>query len=276
VKAVSDAMGVSRSNLYERDKKPKAVRRGYYHKSQDEELLPHILELVHQRPTYGYRRIHSLLNRRRKAQGRRLVNHKRIYRIMKQNNLLLSRCTAKRSECRHDGVVITLRPNMRWCSDEFELACWNGEKVHVAFSLDCCDREVMSHVATTAGINSEMIRDLMLQTVEYRFGQDDKVPQPIEWLSDNGSCYTARDTRAFAKSLGLVCCTTPVSSPQSNGMAEAFVKTFKRDYVYVHDCPNAMTVMALLHEWFEDYNEIHPHQGLKMKSPREFIRSYST
>ncbi len=50
-------------------------------------------------------------------------------------------------------------------------------------------------------------------------------------------------------------------------MAEAFVKTFKRDYVCLNDLPDAATVMASLPEWIEDYNRSHPHKGLKMKSP---------
>jgi len=53
-------------------------------------------------------------------------------------------------------------------------------------------------------------------------------------------------------------------------MAEAFVKTFKRDYVYVNELPSAASVLAQLPVWFEDYNEFAPHKGLKMKSPREF------
>lgn len=53
-------------------------------------------------------------------------------------------------------------------------------------------------------------------------------------------------------------------------MAEAFVKTFKRDYVYVNELPNAQTVLDSLQSWFDDYNENAPHQGLKMRSPREF------
>jgi hypothetical protein len=57
-------------------------------------------------------------------------------------------------------------------------------------------------------------------------------------------------------------------------MPEAFVKTFKRDYVYGHDGPDARTVLAQLPRWFEDYNEIHPHKALQLKSPREFIRSH--
>jgi len=88
----------------------------------------------------------------------------------------------------------------------------------------------------------------------------------------NGSAYTAKETMEFGKQLGLILCFTPVRSPQSNGMAEAFVKTFKRDYAYINDRPDAKTVMGCLNDWFNDYNENHPHKGLKLKSPREFMR----
>jgi transposase InsO family protein len=251
-------------------------QRGVYRMADDRWMVPMIRKLVDQRPTYGYRRIQVLLNRKLKALDRPGVNHKRVYRIMKQNNMLLSRHTGKRPMRAHNGAVITLRSNMRWCSDVFEISCSNAEIVRVAFSLDCCDREMISFVATTGGIGSAMICDLMVQSLEYRFGSVERVPHRIEWLSDNGSCYTAKQTRDFASELGLVCCTTPVSSPESNGMAEAFIKTFKRDYVYIHHRPDAKTVMAKLPHWFDDYNEIHPHKGLNMLSPREFIRSYST
>ena len=48
--------------------------------------------------------------------------------------------------------------------------CWNGEIVRVAFALDCHDREAIGWLATTAGISGEMIRDMMVQCVERRFG----------------------------------------------------------------------------------------------------------
>lgn len=63
---------------------------------------------------------------------------------------------------------------------------------------------------------------------------------------------------------------TPVCSPQSNGIAESFVNTFKRDYVSRMDLANATTVMAQMAAAFEHFNEVHPHSALKMKSPREF------
>jgi putative transposase len=91
-------------------------------------------------------------------------------------------------------------------------------------------------------------------------------------LSDNGSPYTATDTREIAQALGFDVCTTPYRSPESNGMAEAFVKTFKRDYVGMHAIPDAIALMQQLPEWFDDYNENHPHKALKMMSPREFRR----
>jgi putative transposase len=272
VKSVAEALSVSRSQLSERLKgtgKPRST----YSRVGDADLLAPLRSLVDERPTYGYRRIGALMNRERLKNGQPRLNHKRIYRLMSQNGMLLQRYTGKPPGRVHDGKIITIRPNLRWTSDGFEIACWDGQVVRVAFALDTCDREAMAWCASTGGISGEMIRDLMLESVERRFGAA-VVPHPIQWLSDNGSCYRAHETIDFATRLGLVSCFTPVRSPQSNGMAEAFVKTFKRDYVYVHDRPDAKTVLSQLSAWFEDYNESHPHKALQMKSPREFMRSY--
>jgi len=272
VKRVAETLAVSRSQLTERLKgQPRP--RGRYGKAEDGELLAPIRNLLDERPTYGYRRIGALLNRERLKNKLPRLNHKRVYRLMAQNGLLLQRYTGKPPGRAHEGRIITIRPNLRWTSDGFEIACWNGEVVRAAFALDSCDREVMAWCATTGGISGEMIRDLMVESLEKRFGTA-CAPLPLQWLSDNGSCYRANETIDFAISLGLVPCFTPVRSPQSNGMAEAFVKSFKRDYVYVHDRPDAQTVLSQLPRWFEDYNENHPHKGLRLKSPREFVRSH--
>src|SRR5512142_1092998 len=108
--------------------------------------------------------------------------------------VVLTRHAGERRELSHEGKVVTLRSNLRWCSDGFEIACWNGQVVRIAFALDCCDREIISHVATTGGITGEMVRDLMAESVERRFGIVDLLPHRVEWLSDNGSCYTATET----------------------------------------------------------------------------------
>ncbi len=66
-------------------------------------------------------------------------------------------------------IAVDLR-NTRWCSDGLEITCDNSEKVRVAFALDCCDREAMGYVATTGGITAEDVQDLMVATVEHRYG----------------------------------------------------------------------------------------------------------
>ena len=53
----------------------------------------------------------------------------------------------------------------RWCSDIFEIPCWNRDWVRVVFVMDCCDREVFSYLASIWGISGEMIRDLMVGSV---------------------------------------------------------------------------------------------------------------
>ena len=155
MKAVADTLAVARSNLIEHVSRRAKWRRPY-RKAGDDELLALIRRLVDERPTYGYRRIRRLINRQRKANGKPPVNGKRVLRIMQANKLTLERHTGRRPGRTHDGVVIALRSNIRWCSNHFELACRNGEIVRVLFAIDACDREVMGWLAASAGISGEM------------------------------------------------------------------------------------------------------------------------
>lgn len=273
MKAVTDALCVARSNVVER---MKAVRpkRGPQVREGDLELAAGIRRLVDQRPTYGYRRIAALLRRERRSAGEPAVNAKRVYRLMKKNGLLLARHSGRRVARLHEGEVATLRSNVRWCSDALEFSCWNGEVVRVAFALDCHDREVIGWKATTAGVSGEMIRDMMIECVEARFGAP-RAPERIQWLTDNGSVYAAMKTIDMALALNLEPCFTPVESPESNGMAEAFVRTFKRDYVRVNPIPNAATAIAAVEAWMDDYNAVHPHSRLGYRSPREYRQAMS-
>jgi len=275
VKRVAEALRVSRSALVERlgrSEQRRTVRR-QRRLVDDETLTRAIGEVVDQRASYGYRRVTAMLR-----QGPRplIANHKRVYRLMRANGQLLQRFTGKSTRT-HDGRIITLRSDTRWCSDSFEIRCWDGQRIQVVFALDCCDREVITWRATTAAITGELVRDLMAEAVEARFGATAlRATTPVQWLSDNAPCYTAHDTRAFGDELGLVVCTTPAYSPESNGMAESFVKSFKRDYVYVSRLETAEAVLRDIAAWMNDYNEHHPHKGLKMRSPREFRRLTAT
>ena len=169
-----------------------------------------------------------------------------MLRILGLHGLTLERSTGRREGRVHDGKVAVMASNLRWCSDACEITCWNGEKVRVAFIIGAFDREVIAHVAVTStGISGSDVRDMMLAADVKRLGTD-RAPHPVEHLSDNGSCYTTGETRDFACPLGLVPCFTPVRSPESNGMAEVFVKTLKRDYVCVNPPPGAATVIGIV------------------------------
>jgi putative transposase len=167
------------------------------------------------------------------------------------------------------GKIITLFSNTRWCSDGLEIKCFNGEKVYVAFTLDCHDRECIGVVSSRQPLLATDIQDFIVISVESRFPLL-KTLREIQFLSDRGSIYRAKETVNVGRQLGLKSCFTAAYSPQSNGMSEAFVNTLKRDYVYTNDCFDADAVLRMLPSWIEDYNNIAPHSGLGMKSPVEY------
>ncbi len=104
-----------------------------------------------------------------------------------------------------------------------------------------------------------------------RFGEAAlKAPHAIQWLSDNGPPYTATASVLYAHELGLVAITTPAYSPASNGLAEAFVPTFKRGYVNGAELRDAEVVLAQLGHWLEDHNRQAPHSALGMRPPTEY------
>ncbi len=275
MKRVCDVLGVARSNVAAKLARPADWRDGRSaRQTNDAGLIEEIRGAVAHLPSYGYRRVWGVLRRERERQGVPAVNVKRVYRVMRMHGLLLQRRAApRRQQRRHEGKVAVMQSNRRWCSDGFEFRCDNGEPLRVTFALDCCDREAMSWAATTGGHSGDVVRDVMLAAVENRFGDVQQTPTEIEWLSDNGSGYTAEKTRSFASAIGLKPLTTPVCSPQSNGMAESFVKTMKRDYVAFMPKPDAETAVRNLAIAFEHYNEQHPHSALNYRSPREFRRA---
>ncbi|AEJ06554.1 putative transposase for insertion element [Stutzerimonas stutzeri] len=269
MKLVSESLGVSRSQLTARIKQAKEDRGARRRRIPDDTaLVERIKASISDLPSYGYRRVWALLRR----QAEPVVNVKRVYRVMRDHDLLLEKRRKQPGVARrHEGRVAVSESNTRWCSDGFEFRCDDGAKLRVTFALDCCDREAISWVASPSGYSGDDVRDVMLEAIEKRFGQALPVTQ-IQWLSDNGSAYTAEQTRAFAREIGLIPLTTPVCSPQSNGMAESFVKTMKRDYIAHMPRPDRQTALRNLAIAFEHYNEEHPHSALKYRSPREFRR----
>jgi transposase InsO family protein len=276
MKAVCDTLGVARSHAHARLHRGEDWRDARMHRTPapDDELLAEIRLQIADLPSYGYRRACALVNRERRLRGRPLVNPKRAYRVMAEAKLLLPKAPRRPQSSRpHEGKVAVAASDVRWCSDGFEIKCESGETVTATFAKDCCDREIMAWRAWPGkGLPGEPVREMLIEAVEKRFGAVEALPEgrTLEFLTDNGGAYIADDTRRVARELGLKPVNTPVCSPQSNGMAESFVNTFKRDYVSRMDLADAATVMEQLPAAFEHFNTVHPHSSLKMRSPREF------
>ena len=255
-------LGISRASAY----RESVGRPPRYARAEDRVVTAQIRTVIRTRASYGARRVRALVNREFATS----YNLKRIQRVMELNGWKLPRATRRRTGRAHRGLIQRDVSNERWCSDVLEIACWNGELVQLGFALDCHDREVLGQVAAPRDLVAADIQQLMQRAVAARFGAGQRPDVPIQWLSDNGSIYTALDTQCTAERLHLVAITTPAASPQSNGMSEAFVNTMRRDYLAGADLASAAVVLDQIPAWIADYNAVAPHSALGYQSPHQY------
>jgi putative transposase len=255
-------LGISRACAY----RESLGRPARYVRADDRVVTAQIRAVIRTRASYGARRVRALVNREF-ATG---YNLKRIQRVLELNGWKLPRATRRRTGRAHRGLIRREASNERWCSDVLEIACWNGDIVQLGFTLDCHDREVLATVAAARDLLGTDIQQLMQRAVATRFGEGERPAAPIQWLSDNGSIYTALDTLITAERLHLVPITTPAASPESNGMSEAFVNTLRRDYLAGADLATASVILEQIPVWIGDYNAVAPHSALGYQSPQQY------
>lgn len=264
VAVVCEVLGVARATAY----REPAARGPRYARADNRVVAAHIRAVIRDRATYGYRRVtrvSALVNR---ACGTRYTA-KRIRRVMALNGWTLPARVRRRGGRAHTGRVARDGSNEWWCLDSFLVPCTSGEVVEVGFVLDCCDRECIAALGRPRDLCGADIRDLTRRAVAARFDAGRAEP-PVQWLSDDEGMYTALETVIAAERLGLTPVTTPAYSPESNGMAEAFVKTMKRDYVDGADLSTAAAVLGQLPAWIADYNGVAPHSALGYLAPHEY------
>jgi len=262
VAPICRTLGISRACAY----RESVGRPARYVRADDRVVTAQIRTVIRTRASYGARRVWALVNREFQTG----YNLKRIQRVMELNGWKLPRAARRRTGRAHRGLIQRAVSNERWCSDVLEIACWNGELVQLGFALDCHDREALAHVEAPRDLLGTDIQQLIQQAVASRFGAGQRPDVPIQWLSDNGSIYTALDTLLTAERLHLVPITTPAASPQSNGMSEAFVNTLRRDYIVGADLSTAAIVLDQIPAWIADYNAVAPHSALGFRSPQQY------
>ena len=198
------------------------------------------------------------------------ANWKTVWRILQRRGWLSStRQRTRRPGRLHEGRVSVPEPNRRWASDITSIKTWNGEKGRLAVIVDCADRSVVAW-RWARRMPSQALQEMVREAVFRRFGTDRAQARGLEFLSDNGPEYACKRLRTVLQGFGMVVCRTPYRSPESNGLAEAFFGSFKRDYVYQGELESVEEVGRKLPRWIQDYNAVAPHSALGMKSPAQF------
>lgn len=231
-----------------------------------------IRETINSRPvSYGYRRVYGMLKNRGIKCDPKTVHR---YMVLK-SWLSTNRYRHSRQREVHEGVVSVPEPNTRWASDITVIKALNGEKGRFGFVIDCADRQILSY-RWARNIKGEDIKEMVKEAVFSRFSGRTMVPegQKLEFLSDNGPEYIKGELREYLRKAGFEVCNTPVRSPESNGIAEAFIKSFKRDYVWQDIRESFEEIGSKISGWIEDYNTQAPHSAMGMLTPVKFYENW--
>jgi len=262
-------LGVAKSSVYYQAKvygqRQKSVR-----KNLPQEVKEAIVEIAGKKATYGTPRVKAVLERDYAMTASKYM----VHRYMKEEGLLITRSRTRGSSRPHTGKIAVEQSNTRWASVITSIKCWNGQKIRLAFIIDCCDRSIISW---KAGLHMQACDiELMIQEAIFlRFGDELPPKNQLQFLHDNGPDgpsvrYIEKELLKSLKSWNIENCNTPTYSPQSNGMCEALNGTFKRDYVFENCLDSAQVIIDQIQNWVDEYNNFAPHSALNMKTPNEF------
>lgn len=213
-------------------------RAGYYRHwqasapRQEQTALRHRLQelaLVH--PHYGYRRIGAQLRRTGWA-----ANHKRVLRLMRQDNLL---CLRRRpfvpatTDSRHGWHIV---PNLArgltptgidqlWVAD-LTYVHLREAFAYLAIVLDAFSRRVIGWALET-----HLQASLATAALDMAIAARRPVPGSLIHHSDRGVQYACGDYTALLRAHDIQASMSRVGNPYDNAKAESFMKTLKREEV---------------------------------------------
>jgi len=249
---ISEATGTPRSSLYRLRKSP-VPRRG---KPSNDEPLNAILELARQYPTYGYRRITAMLRRQGLA-----VNHKRVLRIMSENNLLVVKRPKRALRTKTHGRITAERPGALWGGDLTKILTAQGWAYLVVY-MDCYTREIVSWCLSERCRTQETLTGLYEAVAARK-------PEGLTILTDNGPQFTSRLYEGELSSLGITHRRTAYNHPEANGMVERFFRSLKEEEVWQNEYESLAEARGRIGAWIMFYNKERPHMALGYRTPKE-------
>ena len=257
---------ISRASYYRFDEN--TMPRG----DADMELRDSIQRIALEWPSYGRRRIHQELRR-----GGWAGNEKRVYRLMREDNLL---CVRKRkfvvtTDSRHGHKVY---PNLAgsmalsgvdqlWVADITYIRLLT-EFVFLAVILDAYSRRVIGW-ALDRTLEDELTRNALRMALEQRAVQPGLVHH-----SDRGSQYASGDYTDLLKENGIEISMSRKANPWDNAACESFMKTLKYEEIYRNEYRDLAEARTSIRQFLEKiYNGKRLHSALGYRPPIEFERS---
>jgi transposase InsO family protein len=243
--------------------------------SNDFALVKQIEEVVLEFPGYGYRRVTAQLKREDKQ-----VNHKKILRIMRENNLTMKKkCRHFRTTDSSHGLpiypnlakeIILSGINQLWVADITYIRL-KLMFVYLAAILDAFSRKVVGWA-----LRDSLDKDLSLSALRMALARRDFGPGLIHH-SDRGVQYACKEYVALLKSRGIAISMTSTGNPYENAQAESFIATLKREEVYLYEYDDIMEALLRIGYFIEDvYNTKRLHSSLGYLPPAEFERDLVT
>jgi putative transposase len=254
-------------------------RAGYYRfllptqpQESDMDLRSQIQQIALRWPAYGYRRMHAELRRQGWS-----VNHKRILRLLRVDNLL---CLRRRkflltTDSQHGlpiypnlvkGMVLTGIDQL-WVADITYIRL-QVEFVYLAILLDAFSRRCIGWALRRSLEAALVVEALRMSLLRRR-------PRPgLVHHSDRGAQYAARDCTALLQQHGIRISMSRLATPYDNAQAESFIKTLKYEEVYRTEYRDLEQARALIGQFLEKiYNQQRLHSALGYRPPLEFERS---
>jgi putative transposase len=231
----------------------------YQSKRSDEGLRVRLVKLAQEKPRFGYRRLHVLLQR----DGER-VNHKRVHRVYRDAGLSIRR--KKRKHCVRTGQPLRTcsAANQEWALDFVHDAVESGRAIRVLSVLDAYTRECLALEVDTSFASRRVTRVLERIVVERGV--------PLAIRCDNGPELTSRHFLAWCSEKKIELIHIQPGRPMQNGRVESFNGRMREECLNVSWFGNLYEARGKIAAWRREYNEERPHSSLGYRTPAQFAR----
>jgi putative transposase len=215
-----------------------------------------LVALARQKPRYGYRRLHALLERRD-----HLASVMRVYRLYRAEGLAVRRRKRKQLS-RVAAAAHVMRSNQEWALDFVCDTLANGRGIRVLAIVDAFTRENLSLEVDTSLSSHRVTRSL--EEVVQRRGK----PEAIR--CDNGPELTSRHFLSWCEEQKIQLIHIQPGRPMQNGHVESFNGRLRDECLNAHWFRNLMDARTKIGAWRDEYNGERPHSSLGYRTPNEF------